>query len=161
MTKTAPELGQRLDARGYTGRIAKDFSGRIHHHRPAVDADAGDQVRAARASVFEVQFGQRALDGQRGANSAFAIVLLRNRVAKQRQEPVAELLGDASAHLRHRLRGGVEVGAEQIAPNLNVESGCKCGRADKIAEHDRDRAAFSGIELRRRGESGRRQPTSG
>ena len=69
--------------------------------------------------------------------AAFAIVLLRNRLAKQRHQPVPELLGDASAHLHHRLRGGLEIGTYQIAPILNVESGCGKGRADKIAEHDR------------------------
>jgi hypothetical protein len=52
-----------LHPRGDIGRIAEDFSGRIHHHRPALDADAGDELRAARADVVAVQFGERALDG--------------------------------------------------------------------------------------------------
>ena len=78
-----PRLGQRLHARGDIGRIAKDFSGRIHHHRPALDADAGDKLRRARTGVLAIEFGERALDGQRGANGAFGIVLLRNRVAEQ------------------------------------------------------------------------------
>jgi hypothetical protein len=49
-----------------------------------------------------VEFGERALDGERSANRAFGIVLLRDRMSKQRHQPVAELLGHAPAHLRHR-----------------------------------------------------------
>jgi hypothetical protein len=69
------------------------------------------------------EFSKRALYGQRGANRAFGIVLLGNRMSKQRHQPVAELLGDTSAHLRHRFRRSVEVGADQIAPILCVEPG--------------------------------------
>ena len=116
-------LGQRLHARGDIGRVAEDFSGRIHHHRPALDADAGHKLRPARAGVLVVELCERALDGQRGANRALGIVLLRPRIAEQRHQPVAELLGDMPAHLRDRLRRGVEVGADQIAPVLGVERG--------------------------------------
>jgi hypothetical protein len=39
-------------------------------------------------------------------------------------------------------RGGhVEIRADEVAPVLRVESG-ECGRADEVAEHDRDRATL-------------------
>ena len=44
------------------------------------------------AGVPGVEFGKRALDGERGAHRALGIVLLRLRIAKQRHQPVAELL---------------------------------------------------------------------
>ena len=97
-----PGFGQGLNTRGDIGRVAEDFSGRIHHHRAALDTDACGQLRAARIGVLAVEFGERALDGERSANRAFGIVLLRDRMSKQRHQPVAELLGHAPAHLRHR-----------------------------------------------------------
>jgi len=34
--------------------------------------------------------------------------------------PVAQLLGDVAAHLRHCRRGGVEISADEIAPFLGM-----------------------------------------
>ncbi len=66
-----------------------------------------------------------------------------------------------AAEPRHRARGFVEVGVEEIAPVLDIESDRKLGRADKITEHHRDRASLDGIELgeglRRRGAGGQRR----
>jgi len=92
-----------------------------------------------------------ALNRQRGANRAFGIVLLRDRVSEQRHQPVAEFLGDTPAHLRHRLRRGVEVGADQIAPILGVERGRNGGRADQIAEHHGEMPPFGQVHLLRLG----------
>ena len=98
-------------------------AGRIDQDRPALDANAGDELRLARPGILAVQFSERALDGERRANRAFGIVLLRDRVSKQRHQPVAKRPGDTSAHLRHRLRRCVEVRADEIAPILGVEPG--------------------------------------
>jgi hypothetical protein len=138
-----------LNARGNVGRFAEHFASRFDHNRPALDANASDEFRGARAGVFVVQFGERALDSERGANRAFGIVLLRDRVSKQRHQPVAKRLGDTSAHLRHRLRRRVEVRANEIAPILRIELGCDARRAYEIAEHHRDRAALGGVARRR------------
>jgi hypothetical protein len=67
-------IGERLHPGGAIGCIAEDFSGRIHH-RPPLDADAGDELRPAQAGVVAVQFGERALDAERSANCALGIVL--------------------------------------------------------------------------------------
>ena len=136
-------LGQGLHARGHIGRVAKDFSGRVHDHCPTLDSDAGDKRRLARAGVLAVEFRERVLNSERGANSAFGIVLLGDRVSEQRHQPVAERPRDASAHLRHRGRGSIEVGAEQIAPVFDVKTGRKASRSDKVAEHYGDRAALA------------------
>jgi hypothetical protein len=61
------------------------------------------------------------LDRQRRPHRAFGIVLLRERIAEQRHQPVAQLLGDMAAHLRHCRRGGIEIGANQVAPLLGIE----------------------------------------
>jgi hypothetical protein len=55
----------------------------------------------------------------RATRSAF--VLVRDRIAEQGHQPVAQLLGDVAAHLRHCRRGGVEISADEIAPFLGIE----------------------------------------
>ena len=98
----------------------------------------------ARAFVLAVQLGQRALDRQRRPHRALGIVLLRHRIAEQRHQPVAELLGDLAAHFRHCRRSGIEIGADEVAPFLGVEPRGDAGRIHQIAEHHRDMAAFAG-----------------
>ena len=114
-------LGQRLHPRRDVRGVAENLAGRIHHHRTGFEADAGGERRLARTGVLAVQLGKRALDRQRRPHRALGIVLLRHRIAEQRHQPVAELLGDMAAHLRHRRRSGVEIGADQVAPLLGIE----------------------------------------
>jgi hypothetical protein len=75
----------------------------------------------ASALVLAVQFGERPLDRKRRPYCAFSVVLLRHRIAEQRHQPVAELLGDLATHVGDRCRRGVEIRPNQIAPFLGVE----------------------------------------
>src|SRR6516162_2571877 len=104
-------------ANAWTRAAILGASPKISPAASTTTAPLSTPMRATRSGRPEPAFlrfsSASALDGQRGANRAFAIVLLRYRVSKQRHEPVAELFGDASAHLRHRPGCGVEVGAEQ------------------------------------------------
>ena len=93
---------------------------------------------------------ERALDRQTCAHRAFRIVLLADRIAKQRHDPVAELFGDVPAHLRHRRRGGVEIAADEIAPVLGVEFRRYASRADKVAKHDGQVTTLGGCGSGRR-----------
>ena len=54
------------------------------------------------AGVPGVEFGERPLDGERGAHRALGVVLLRLRIAEQGHQPVAELLQHMAAEPRHR-----------------------------------------------------------
>ena len=121
-------LGQRLRPRRYVRHVAENLARRIDHHRPSVDRDARGERWLASAFVLAVQLGERALDRERRPHRALGIVLLRHRIAEQRHQPVAELLGDLAAHLRHRRRGGIEIGADQIAPFLGIEFRGDAGR---------------------------------
>jgi hypothetical protein len=60
---------------------------------------------------------------QRRPPRALGVVLLCSRIAEQSHQAVAQLLGDAAAHLSHRRRSGVEIGADKVAPLLGVELG--------------------------------------
>ena len=137
-----PRLGRRLHPRRDIGRLAEHFAGRVDHDGAGLEPDAGGKLGRARSGVPGVELGERALDGERGAHRAFGVVLLRLRVAEQRHQPVAELLQHMAAKPRHRRRGFVEIGADQIAPVLRVEPRRETRRADQIAEHHRDRSAL-------------------
>ena len=143
-------LGQRLHPRRDIWHVAENLARRIHHHRPGFDRDARGQRRLARAGVLAVQFGKRALDRERRPHRALGIVLLRHRIPEQHHQPVAELLGDLAAHFRHRRRGGIEIGADQVAPLLGIELRGNASRIHQIAEHHREIPALAGWARPRR-----------
>src|SRR5215471_14931520 len=74
---------------------------------------------------------------------ALGVVLVRERIAEQRHQPVAELFCHVAAHLHDRRRGSIEIGADKIAPFLGVELRGNSGRTDEIAEHHGEVAAFA------------------
>jgi hypothetical protein len=51
--------------------------------------------------------------------------------------------GDVTTKLGHRRRGSIQIRADQIAPFLGIELRGNRGRADQIAEHDCEIAAFA------------------
>jgi hypothetical protein len=55
------------------------------------------------------------------------------------------------AHFGHRRRGGVEIGADKVAPLLGVQLSRNFGRAHKVTEQHREIAAFAGGFDRGRG----------
>ena len=138
-------FGRALHARGDIGRLAEHFASRVHNHRPGFQADAGDELRRHRPRVSGVEFGERPLDGQRGAHRAFGVVLLRFRIAEQGHQTIAEPFQYVAAKARHRLRSRVEIGPDEIAPVLRVEPRRKARRADEIAKHNGDGAALRGV----------------
>ena len=79
------------------------------------------KLRLAAAGVLAVQFRERALDRQRRPRRALGVVLVRDRIAEQRHDAVAEFLGDMAAHFLDCRRCGIEIGADQVAPVLGVE----------------------------------------
>ena len=137
-----PRFGRGLHARRDVRRLAEHFARGVDHDRAALDADAGGKLGRARLGVAGVEVGERALDRERRAHGAFGVVLLRLRIAKKGHQPIAELLQHMAAEPRHRARGLVEIGPDQVAPVLRVELGREARRADEIAEHHRNRAAL-------------------
>jgi hypothetical protein len=95
-------LGQRLHPGRDVGDVAVNLARRIDHRRPGFETDAGVQLRLGAAFILAIEFAERPLDGECCPHRALGIVLVRDRMAEQRQEPVPELLGHMAAHLRHR-----------------------------------------------------------
>ena len=92
-----------------------------------------------------IEFGERALDGERRAHGAFGVVLLRLRIAEESHQPIAELLQHMTAKIGHRGRSLVEIRVDEVAPVFGVELRGEARRADEIAEHHSDRAALGGV----------------
>ena len=61
-----------------------------------------------------------------------------------------------AAHLGHRRRSGIEIGADEVAPLLGVEPRGNPGRTHQVAEHHREIAALGGFRPAMRGGGGRR-----
>ena len=138
-------LGERLQPRGDIWRVAVHFARSVDHDESRGDADPSDEFGLPAPGMQGVQRRQRGLDRQSGAGCAFAIVLPRDRIAKQRHQPIAELAGDMAAVVGDRLYRGVEIGREQIAPVLGVELRGDRGRADEIAKHHCDMPTLAAI----------------
>jgi hypothetical protein len=144
-------LGQRLHPRRDVGHIAIDLAGRIHHRRAGFEADASDKLRLAGTSILAVEVGESALDRQCCPHGALRVVLVRERIAEQGHQPVAELFGDVAAHLHRCRRCVVEISVHQVTPFLGIELRGDSGRTDEIAEHHREVAALAGGFLGPRG----------
>jgi hypothetical protein len=110
------------------GHVAIDLARRIHHYGAGFEADAGPEFRLSDISILAVQAGQSPLDRQRCARGALGVVLVRERIAEQRHQPVAELFGHMAAHLRHRRRGIVEISVDEVTPLLGIELSRNAGR---------------------------------
>ena len=155
-------LGQRLHPRGNVGDVAINLTARIEDGGAGFKADASDEFRLGRSGVLAIEFGQSALDRKCSACRALGVVLMRERVAKQAHQTVAKFFRDMTAHFGNRCGSGIKVCANEIAPLLRVKLCRNAGRADQIAEHHREIAAFTGrpgsIDRQRRGWwSGRRR----
>ena len=137
-------LGERLHTRGDVRYVPVDFSGRIHHRWTSLKANAGGEHRLAGAGILAVKLRQRSLDRKCRPRRALGIVLLCDRIAEQHHQSVAQLLGDVAAHFAHRRRGGVEIGADQVAPFLCIKLRGNAGRADEVAEHHSEIAPLAG-----------------
>jgi hypothetical protein len=107
------------------------------------------KVGSAGSGASGVEFGESALNGERGAHRALGVVLLRVRIAEQGHKTVAELFQHIAAKSSHRLRSLIEIGPDEIAPILRVELGREARRVDEVAEHHGDRAALGGRRVRR------------
>ena len=78
-------FGQRLHPRRDVGDVAVNLAGGIDHRRAGFEPDAGGKFRLAAAGILAVEVGERALDRQRCPRRAFGVILVRDRIAEQRQ----------------------------------------------------------------------------
>src|SRR5262249_16640546 len=73
----------------------------------------------------------------------FRIILVRLRIAEERQHPIAKVLGHGAAEARHHVGGGVVILRYPIAPLLGIELRAQLGGADEVAEEHCQLAALA------------------
>src|SRR5215813_10793034 len=96
---------------------------------------------------------------QASAHSPLRVILMRSRVPKVREHPIAHILRDKSTGLGDLLCAAAVIRADDLAHVLGVEARRECGRTHKVAKHDRELSAFSRTNRRRlRGGGLRRWP---
>ena len=77
------------------------------------------------------------------AGGALAVIVMGLRPTEVGYNPIAEILGDISAGPCNRFSGGAMVAVHHIAPFLRVRLSGDYGRADEIAEQNRQMAPLS------------------
>src|SRR6185369_5807311 len=102
------------------------------------DADA----RLKCASVRTLELLDSADDGLRGANRMFRRILVGLRIAEVGKHTVAHELGDESIESSDRAGTCILEAMDERAHVLRIEQIGEFGRADQVAEHDRDLTPF-------------------
>ena len=115
------------------------------HDQAGGDADPHLQRRRRPASSFATASIKR----QPGPHRALGVVLMRLRIAEIGEHAVAHVLGDEPAERAATISATAAViGADDLAQILGIEPGRERGRADEIAEHDRELAALGRVPER-------------
>jgi hypothetical protein len=68
---------------------------------------------------------------------------MRLRIAEINENAVAHVFGDKAVEMAHGIGGGAVIRGDDLAQILRIELRRQRGRADQIAEHYRQLAAFS------------------
>ena len=108
-----------------------------------VPGSADVSTRAATFTVSpraraRVQLVDRLDRGEGGPDRLFGGVVVGDGIPEQRQDAVADQAGDMTAEALDHVGGNRVVGADRITGVLGVESGRELGRADDVAEQDRE-----------------------
>ena len=98
--------------------LASILSPHYLENRPFYPFHTGKTAARARDRRYSFQPLNLRLIRPRGALGA---ILVRERIAEQRHQPVAEFFGDVAAHPHPRRRGSIEIGTDKIAPFLGIE----------------------------------------
>ncbi len=142
--------GELLHARGQVRGLA---DGRIvhvqvavdgaHHDLARVEADADLHVHAAAAAQLLRVPTDRLLHAERGVTGAHRVVLVGERRAEERHDPVAHDLVDRALVAVHRFHHPLEHGIQQAPGFLRILVGQELHRALEIGEEHRDLLALA------------------
>ena len=137
-------LGHRLQAGGDVRGLA-DNPTLLRGARADQVADHNEAASNAEAHVHWLGRGESADgidDGEPGADRPLGIVLVRLRVAKINEHAIAHIFGDKAREPGDRVGDTAVVGADQLAQILGIIARRQRRRADQIAEHHGELAAF-------------------
>ena len=111
-------------------------------HLAGVDADAHPDAGASGEARRADEVAQRLLHPQRGAHRALGVVLVGDRRAEQRQDPVAEDLVDPPAERRDVVDQQLEARVDQSLHLLGIAVLGQRGEPDEVGEQHGDDAPF-------------------
>ncbi len=129
------EVGRLADDRSLLRRALADQI--ADDHQPGSDPDP----RVERAG-FDIEASDTVDDAQPRPDRPLGIILMRSRVTEINQHPIAHILGDKPGEAADRLGDGATVGADDLPQIFGVQPRGERGRADEVAEHHRQLAAF-------------------
>ena len=135
-----PRVGGLLEPRGDVDGLA-GREGRV-----AVVRD--DLARLDPDPRLELQLVHAVQDGQRGANRALGVVLVRLRDPEGGHHGVAGELLDDPAVRGHAVRDAFEVRLDTAAHDLGIGARDERRRVDEIDEQDRCKLAFHAVKCR-------------
>ena len=127
------EVGRLADSGVIHVEVAAD---RAHDDLAGVEADAEPERHAARALDLLRPAAERLLHAERRVAGARRVVLVRERRAEERHDPVAHDLVDGALVAVHRLHHPLEHAVEQLARLLRVAVGEQLHRALEVGEED-------------------------
>jgi hypothetical protein len=140
--------GRLLEPRRDVDGVAGDQplpGGRVARHDLAgVDAGAVGQPDAGARLEVDVELAERVAHRHGGADRAQRVVLVQRGQPEHGHHRVADELLHGAAVTLDRVLHRIEVAADHLPHRLGVEPVAEVGRADEIAEHDRDRLADLG-----------------
>ncbi len=117
------------------------------HHGPAVQTDAEAQIQIARLGKLPAVGLERRLDVQRGASGALRVILVGDRRPEEREEPVAEELGDRPLVTMDLVQHQIERALQDRPHVLRVEPLGHRRRSDHVGVEHGDLLALP-LELR-------------
>jgi hypothetical protein len=138
-------LQARRDVRGLAERqrLAPARSADLaNHDQTRVDADPDRERDPLLALESCVQWSERFDDPDGGANGAARIILPGDRIAEVHEQTIAEVLGDVAVELADHGVTDPLIGPDHVAQLLGIEPRGQLSRADEVAEHHRELAAF-------------------
>src|SRR5262249_20755675 len=108
----------------------------------------GDPNPRLELDGFGIEARDRGNQAESRPDRTFGIVLMGSRVAEIGEHPVAHVFGDKTVEAGDGLSDRAVVSSDDFAQIFRVEARRQFGRADEIAEYDRQLAAL-GIGSRR------------
>jgi hypothetical protein len=114
-----------------------------HHHLPAVEAHAHLHRDAVRAPHLLAVAADGLLHRQAPITRPHRMILMRQRGAEQRHDPIAHDLVDGALVAVHRGHHALQHRVEELAGLLGVAVGEQLHRALEVSEQHRDLLAFS------------------
>jgi len=133
-------MGRLPDSRVVHVQIAPDGP---HDHFPRIQPDADVDGEAVRALHLLGVAPHRLLHPQGRITRANGVVLMRERRAEERHDPVAHHLVDGPLVVVHGLHHTFEHGIEELPGFLGVAVGQQLHRSLEVGEEDRDLFALA------------------